>query len=362
MQLPPVLTNKKVLLAVSGSVALFLGVVFILSLNLKHSVISPLPKEQVLAKSITQESFPLPSAPADVKTLGILLLGYGGAGHDGGFLTDAIQVLFFDFPNQKTSLISIPRDLEVNLPNGEKGKINAVLNAAATDRKNLISSGAPTLKKLLTDITGLNLNYFIAVDFVGFQRSVGIVLNGLEVNVAQTLDDPWYPIKGKELETCGLTAEEIAQVSGNYSGFELERQFPCRYKQLLFKTGKNSMQGEQALEYVRSRHGSAEGDVSRGKRQQEVLHAVGEKLINLNILTNVPKFFEAAKNNVQTDFDLETVKYIAPLLLHASQFKIQTINLSSDNVLKIQGAGFIPKAGANNWDEIRQFITAEIHK
>jgi len=60
----------------------------------------------------------------DPSSLNILLLGYGGAGHSGGFLTDVIQIVHFDFEKQKIAFISIPRDLWVQLPSGTSNKIN----------------------------------------------------------------------------------------------------------------------------------------------------------------------------------------------------------------------------------------------
>ena len=64
----------------------------------------------------------------DENILTVLLLGYGGAGHQGGYLSDVIHIVHLDFAKQKTALISIPRDLWVSLPNGTERKINAAYN------------------------------------------------------------------------------------------------------------------------------------------------------------------------------------------------------------------------------------------
>ena len=302
----------------------------------------------------------------DKSKLGILLFGYGGAGHDGSYLTDAIQIVYFDFDKSIITLLSIPRDLWVGLPSGKNVKINEVLTNAA-DKKNLVSSGAQLLKGVLTDITGLPLNYFIGADFVGFQRAIGINLKGIDVNVAYPLDDPWYPITGEEDNPCNHTPGEIADLSKKYSGFELEKQFPCRYEHLLFHTGINHMQGGEALKYVRSRHGSAEGDIARGKRQQEVLAGVRDKLFAISALDTIPDFFNAVIKNIGTDLNIDILNYLAPMLKKSHDFRMITINLSLTNVLNSSASSngqfiLIPKAGTNNWQPTKEFIKAEIAK
>src|SRR3989344_5529015 len=129
----------------------------------------------------------------DMKTLGVLVLGYGGTGHPGGFLMDAIQVVYVDFEAQKINLISVPSDLLVKFPDGSETKINESVVK--------LSAGAKAMKEFLGELLGLNIDYFVSVDFVGFQRAIGLHLKELEVDVAEPLDDPWYPVQGKELET-----------------------------------------------------------------------------------------------------------------------------------------------------------------
>jgi len=321
----------------------------------------------VLSESIAQDVQTSTIPSPDQKILGILLFGYGGAGHDGGFLTDAIQILNIDFIKTQINLISIPRDLWVKLADESELKINATILNSATSKTDLIKTGAPALKKLLTDVTGVKIDYFIGVDFVGFQRAIGINLKGIDVAVAETLDDPWYPIQGEELSTCNMTLDEIKEVHIKYSGFELERQFTCRYKHLHFEKGTVHMEGGDALEYVRSRHGSNEGDISRGHRQQEVLTAMRKKLFSLEALDKLPGFFNEIVKNTQTDINIEIVTYLLPTLKKSRDFKVQTINLSTTNVLsntnsKIGGSILVPKEGNFKWDKIREFVKEQVNR
>ena len=311
----------------------------------------------------------IPTIPtiAPEKAMGILLLGYGGAGHDGGWLTDAIQLLYVDNERQTTALISIPRDLLVQSAAGQS-KINAVMVQNATDKDELLKSGMMALKQVVSQFTGLPVNYFLAVDFVGIQRVIGGEFgNKLDVQVHETLDDPWYPVKGNELETCGLTAEQIADYSAKYSGFELEKQFPCRYEHLHFDPGLTGMEGEDVLKYARSRHGSAEGDVSRGKRQQEVINAIAKNTFSIKTIEQLPDFFKQLASNLQTDVDKDIVAALLPMITKAKDYKQITVNLGPANILQSSthpSAGYvmIPKTGSFDWDSVHKFLKEELSK
>lgn len=325
-----------------------------LYLNSQQQLISPVPNT-----TIGQGNFPInPTVAAnlkDIKSLGILLLGRGGAGHDGGFLTDAIQFLYFDFNNKKVSLISIPRDIQVKLPNGQQDKINAVFN-----------SNPDYAKSAVSEITGLPVNYYVVIDFVGFMRTVGIELNGIEVTVSEVLDDPFYPVAGEENNTCNFSNEKIAQLHKKYSGFDLEKQFICRYEHIHFEPGISQMNGGTALKYARSRHGSGAGDVSRGKRQQEVLIGMKNKILSLQTINNIPALYESLVKNIQTDINLDIAQYLSPLFLSSKDSKLTTINLGPGNVLSAStvnngGAVFIPKEGIGKWEKTRLFITNQIY-
>ena len=287
-------------------------------------------------------------------TLTVLLLGYGGAGHQGGFLSDVIQVVHLDFANKKTALISIPRDLWVALPGGTENKINAAYNMDRqnNDEKSTIS------KNMVNTVVGLPIDYYIAVDFVGFQRIIGQELGGIDVEVSESLDDPWYPIKGEELNTCDKTAEEVAQLSSEYSGFELERQFECRYERIYFPTGTVHMEGGDALKFVRSRHGSAGGDFSRSKRQHEVLQAIKEKFFSLEGVDNIPGVFKEFADHTQTDLNAEVAEYLLPLLKSTKNHEVTNITLSTENVFvngkSSQGAYIVqPKS---SWQSVHEYI------
>ncbi len=303
--------------------------------------------------------------PEELETVSFLLLGYGGAGHQGGYLADVIQVVHLNFASAQAAVISIPRDLWVELPNGSQAKINQALTLGDNPSEP-IKSGGQTAKKMASVVTGLPINYFIGVDFTGFKRLIGEDLGSIKVNVPEVLNDPWYPITGEELNPCGRTPQEVADLTAKYSGFELERQFECRYEHLYFETGINQMEGGDALKYVRSRHGSTAGDFSRSQRQQVVLEGIKKKLVSLDALNDIPSFFKKASRNVTTDLDLEIVKYLAPAIKAAGSYEVTNIILSTDNVFTNSKSGsgqFIltPVQGMNQWGGVHQYIQTQLN-
>lgn len=304
------------------------------------------------------------ATPIEEKNIiSVLLLGYGGAGHQGGFLTDVIQIVRLDFEKNTVTFISIPRDLTVTLPNGISGKINSAFTLGSSEDP--IHTGAQVAKQMATQVTGIPIDAFISVNFVGFKRSVGGPLNGLTVDVTEPVDDPWYPIQGKELDPCGKSPEEIAELTNTLSGFELEKQFECRYEHVYYPVGTHHMQGGEALAFVRSRHGSAAGDFSRSKRQQDVLRAVRDKLFSLEALESIPEFYQAFIAHTDTDLTIEIISKIAEKLALTKDMPTYSIGLSTDNVLvnsrSDSGAYIVvPKAGIDNWSETHNFIQAEI--
>lgn len=355
-----IISNKKLLAIVVVFLLLSSSIVsYLFFLNRDYST-----KEVEAEAKYYPQGVVLGDEPDDVTTLNILLLGYGGPGHDGPYLTDAIQIVHLDFEQSKVGLISIPRDLWVALPNGQKAKINQALTLAE-DRSQLVLSGSSVAKQMAEIVTGLQIDYFIGADFVGFKRIIGKNLGGIVVDVPQKLEDRWYPIRGEELNPCGYSPEEIAELTAQYSGFELEKQFECRYKHILFDVGLNKMEGSDALAYVRSRHGSAGGDFSRSQRQQALLKGVRDKLFDLEVLADLPGFFSKISQNIVTDINLEILQYLAPLFKNGLDFEVKEVVLSTENVFTTgtsSGGQFIvlPREGDQQWSAVHNFVSTEL--
>ncbi len=188
--------------------------------------------------------------------INILLLGMGGKNHDGGYLTDTIILASLEPSTGKAALISFPRDLTIPIEGMGWRKINNVNAYAEAENQ---GSGGLAISQALADILDLPIDYYVRLDFDGFVNIIN-ELGGIEVEVENTLDDPLYPILGQE------DAEP----------------YENRFEHLYIEKGLQTMDGELALKYVRSRHGlGGEGsDFARARRQQQVITAVKNKLLS----------------------------------------------------------------------------------
>lgn len=298
----------------------------------------------------TPENTTPPTAlPLKEGEVNVLLLGYGGAGHEGGTLTDSIILLKADIKSKKATLISIPRDLWLG---------DAKINFA-------YSKGVETAKNAVTTVTGISPTYFVAVDFNQLQKIIDL-LGGINVDVPKTFDDYFYPVRGKELDLCGKSPEEMQAVHQKYSGFDLEKQFECRYEHIHFDKGLAKMTGEEAVKFVRSRHSTQYGgDFARSERQFAVLKGLEDKLVSLNAIPKGGKIIDRISALVKTDLTPPRISEFLGLVGNPSEYSIKEIHLTEDNVLK-SGTGtsgqfiLVPKDGTNNFSGIQKFIQEQI--
>ena len=313
----------------------------------------------------------------DDSTISVVLLGYGGAGHDGGTLSDVIILAHVNYAMKKVTLISVPRDLWVELPvrsdKTEAYKINMAHAIGVDDVRYGLkepiyqgeTGGGEMAKYAVEKVTGVPVDYFASVSFDGFKEAVDL-LDGIDVNVPVSFEDHYYPVKGLENETCGYTAAEIELFHRKFSGFELEKQFECRYETLSFTKGVMHMDGETALKFVRSRHSDTHGgDFARSQRQQALLTALENKLISREALDNPKQLLDTLSGTFRTDADLQTVEELLSVLGNPEEYTINSVNISTDNVLAnstSSGGAYIlvPKAGIENWDEVHTFVQSAL--
>ncbi len=205
----------------------------------------------------------------DAKLLGInedriniLILGEGGPGHDGPYLTDTIIIGSIKPSTNQVAMVSIPRDLLVNIPGYGPRKIN---NANAFAESKHPGTGPEAAKQVIENTFGIPIHYYTRIDFAAFEELIDKV-GGITLHVDNSFTDYEYPIEGRE---------DALPISS-------------RYKILKFHSGLQYMDGKTALEYARSRHGdNGEGsDYARSKRQQKVLLALKDKLLSFETLAN----------------------------------------------------------------------------
>lgn len=295
---------------------------------------------------------PLPSSPVPKDApFNVLLLGYGGGNHDGTYLTDSIIILNIDPKTKKVAMISVPRDTWIS-------SLNDKINAAYV-------KGIDQAKDAVSQVTGLTANYFVSVDFSEFSQIID-TLGGVNVNVPQTFDDNFFPTSGMENDSCGKSGEEIDSLKTKYTGFDLEKQFTCRYEKLHFNQGNTVMNGETALKFTRSRHSDTYGgDFYRSERQFAVLKAIESKLISLNAITKSGKLINQLSQMVRTDLGISQINTIIDLLGNPQDYKTAEIHLTDANVFvdSMGPAGqfiLIPKTGAGNFKSIQDYIVQQM--
>jgi LCP family protein required for cell wall assembly len=267
--------------------------------------------------------------------INIVLIGMGGANHDGGTLADTIIVGSLKPSTKKTAVMSIPRDLSVNADNRGWIKINAVHAYAEKDNP---GSGGAAMSTLLSKLLGTEINYYVTIDFDGFEKLID-ELGGVDIDVERDLIDYQYPIRGRE----------DAQ------------PYESRYEKLVIKQGPQHLDGATALKYARSRHAlGAEGsDFARSKRQQKIMAAVKDKILSTDTFLNPRKInslLSAYNDNVSTNLSIGAMLRLATIGKDVDTSKIISYSLTDGptSLLRAQiinGAYMlVPKGG--NYDKL----------
>jgi LCP family protein required for cell wall assembly len=221
---------------------------------------------------------------------------------------DTILVASIGRLDNNIVLISVPRDLWVSsdVPGCGECKISEVYAHA------YYSSSPPeeVLQETVESVLGIPIHYYAVVNFDLFVDVID-TLGGVTVNVERSFDDYSYPVEGKEADTCGRSQEEIDQMVEEELPFT--QIFPCRYKHVSFESGEQEMDGETALQFVRSRKGTngENTDFARSARQQKIIMALKSKATSLKTLINPKKLgelFSLYKDNVSTNIDFATLQ------------------------------------------------------
>jgi polyisoprenyl-teichoic acid--peptidoglycan teichoic acid transferase len=170
--------------------------------------------------------------------------------------SDTIILIRTDPDNHKIALLSIPRDLRVEIPRHGTQKINAAY-----------AFGGPTLAvKTVERMTGLQMNHVVVVDFSTFGEVVD-ALGGVTINVPR-------PILSNKFECPRRTQAQCARWPG-----------------WRFRKGPQTMDGHRALIYSRIRENKldpSESDFTRGERQQAVIQAMADKTTSFSTFLKAP--------------------------------------------------------------------------
>lgn len=369
------------IVAFFGVLALIAGIAFAVKAGLVFDRISL--GEDGLFKNIVKT---LPGAKDQLKgelegKINVLLLGMRGEGvAGGGLLADTIMVVSLHpkdeaNPNDtaRASVVSIPRDLYVTVPGKtEQRKINAVY-ALGEERGR--GEGLKDMQAVVSEVTGLTIPYGAVINFKGFSDLVD-ALGGVTV----TLDVPFtesVQFLGLEQRCDGVKytipsgnveVKRIQRKNGTY--YSNPRRYPLCYAKVNPATmecggnfklpaGENTLDGEKALCYVRSRYTS--NDFDRAKRQQIVIDAIKSKALSVGTMADFGKMnalLDSLGNNVLMNFETWELKRLLELYQANSQATVthKVLENSEEGLLyaptETEEAGYILLPRGNTYERL----------
>ncbi len=265
------------------------------------------------------------------KRVNILLLGRAGEKYPGKHLTDTVILVSIDTEGHRAGFLSLPRDLYTPIPGTDLyTKLNSLYQYGLSE-----GSQGEIVRQAVEDITGVDIPYFISLDFDGFERVIDD-LGGIKIYSERDIFDTRYPGKNYSYET-----------------FELSK-------------GWHELDGKTALKYARERHSDPEGDFGRAKRQQEIIKAAQEKAFSTQTYLNaftLSRLLDTLGDSVRTNLSIAEIASLGELakttdLRNASTAIIDAwkkeslLRVSHIQVGEARAFILVPRTG--NWNEIRE--------
>ncbi len=220
---------------------------------------------------------------AEIKRLKV-----GGTDVAAGKRSDTMLLVHISKKRDKAAIISVPRDSYAKIPEHENSQGKLIPATYSKINSAFNWGGAPLLIQTFEEMSGLRIDHYVEINFVGFVRMVD-ALGGVEICTKKDIDDP--------------------------------------KSHLVLPAGRHVLDGVDSLKYVRTRQFDGLGDLGRMKRQQEFAGAMLRKATSAGVLLNPVKmvdFISSALDSVVTDEGLNQ----GDLLTLGKQLR----NLSASNV------------------------------
>ena len=278
----------------------------------------------------------------------LLVLGYGGSGHDGAYLTDSMVVMSMLPQSHHTTLLSVPRDLWVQNPanSGNYTKINAVYPVAAGNTNTDPVAGGNAAAQKVSLITGLQVNYWMTINFTGFKEFIDSI-GGIDVNVPDSFN-ACYP------------KNDDASVDPSWIKIQ-------------FNKGLQHMNGATAIMYARAREplevcgkGTSENqaeltDFARSARQQIIIKSALSKVKSISTWPSMFNALTALEHTIYTNMSLADLMQFA---LKMDLTNAHHVGLSNQNVLVDSTASdgeYILKPANDNWQAIIDYVKQQLY-
>ena len=268
--------------------------------------------------------------------INIMLLGIGGDGHKAGDLADSIIVASIDPFAKEAAMLSVPRDMYVDIPGYHSARVNAA-HALGEDNPDQPGGGIALMRDTLEETLDISIHYYLRIDFQGFVSAIDTI-GGITINLDEAVYDPNFDWE------FGSNA-------------------------LNLPAGENTLDGQTALLLSRARGASgiglgiSRGDFGRGDRQRDILLAAKDKVLSAGTYANPVRLGElirTAGNHVRTDIQISEMLRLYEIIDSISPDKIISFGLDNgaDNYLQsanIDGASVLqPKSGT--YQDIQLFV------
>lgn len=216
--------------------------------------------------------------------LDILVMGLDARPGEGmATRTDTIMLVGIQPARLRTALLSIPRDLFLDVPGYGMQRVNTVNVLAEVEQD---GTGPRLLQQTIQANFGVTPDRYVRLNFDGFRELIDAV-GGIDIYVERNIVDPTFPVEDGSTTT------------------------------VEFQSGWQHMNGERALQYARTRYG--DDDYGRAGRQQQVVSALGARMINpLNWAPALAVLSRSMDTNVSP---IDLVVMAPPLLLSAGRYE-----------------------------------------
>jgi LCP family protein required for cell wall assembly len=212
-------------------------------------------------------------------------------------------VAVFDEPNNALGLVSIPRDLWVDIPGHEADRINTVMNVARRSGEDPLA----LLGRVVENTLGMPIAHSVAIDIGVLERAVDAV-GGVSVDVKCPIVDRF-----------------------------IDPRDPSGYRKLDLAVGPAHLDGVTAAMYARSRHGRS--DFSRARRQQAILVALRRELAKPKTLLRLPVLFGQFEDSLETDLRRVDILSLSERLLHIKPDHLHGLVLGVPQVSGMRATG-----------------------
>ena len=258
--------------------------------------VSPTPTVHAPTPAAYDPPTPLPKSRSQFEATTVLLLGTDRRSLNSSTNnTDTLMLFHLDPNAQRIALLSIPRDLYVEIPGYEQGRINSAYARGEQDG----TGGLALARQTVSATLGIPVQHTVLIDFYAFVALIDAI-GGVDVDVPYAISDPTYPDNGT-----------------GYAPFYLS-------------AGQQHLDGATALKYARTR-ATPGGDFDRTARQRQLVLAVRDQVTRLDLLPSLiaqsPQLWSALQGAFATDLTLAELVDLAIIASRIPADRIATAAL-----------------------------------